>query len=88
MIFVTEFILESGIVEDLVGPFNTEDEAWDWIVGKIEELRSQYPSYAPDHNREELLYMFADPADTEEPHGFVYQVVPAVAPVEVIDNGN
>ena len=82
--FVTVFILESGIVDDLVGPFESEDLAWQWVTDEIAAQRHQYPSYGADESKEELLAMFSDFSDND-PHGFVYQVMEPSSPVEVID---
>lgn len=82
-IFVTVFILEEALIEELVGPFPEEADAISWIDSKIEEIRHQYPNYNFERGEDNEFTMFSDDNE-DDPHGFVYQIMPASTPVEVV----
>jgi hypothetical protein len=85
--FVTTFVLEEALIEELVGPFPDDVSALSWIDSKISEIRSQYPDYVFDRSEDNEFTMFSD-ADQDDPHGFVYQILPATTPVEVVQDGD
>jgi len=82
-LFVTTFILEDGVNDDLTGPFPDEASALSWIDSQIDSVRNSYPEYSLERSDDNEFTMFSDEAD--DPRGFVYQIIPASTPVEVVN---
>lgn len=86
-IFVSIFCIEEGVLDDLVGPFESPELAKAWVDSDIQAESGNYPSYKVDESADGELTMFGDEDETD-PHGFVYQVITASAPVEVVADGD
>lgn len=81
--FVTTFILEEGINDELTGPFVDREAALRWIDEEIVSLKEQYSNFQVERTADSEFTMFCD-VDAEDPQGYVYQVIEASIPVEVV----
>jgi hypothetical protein len=84
-IFVTVFVIEEGITDDLVGPFQSQADALSWIDAQISTEHPNYPGYNVDRSEDGEITMFSDELESD-PHGFIYQILTATAPVEIVEN--
>ena len=81
--YVTTFILEDGVNDELTGPFVDAQAALAWIDDQIESMKHQYLNFTYDRSEDGEFTMFSD-SDESDPHGYVYQVMTLSIPVEVV----
>lgn len=82
MKYVSIFSLDDGVVESLMGPFEDDKQAMDWIDHDSLIRTTENAGFSRESSEE--VVMVAD-MTTEEPNGYLYQILEPSTPVEVVE---